>query len=81
MLRTDRKFAYNAQTASNGEKVCSKCRRWGELTDFPADGKMSSGRSSWCRPCHANAVRDWRRRNREIENARRRANPQEDPNE
>ncbi len=82
MLRTDRKFAYNAQSLRDHEKICSKCRRWGALDDFPADGRMGSGRSSWCRPCHANAVRDWRRRNRERENARRRTQkPQEVPNE
>ena len=81
MLTTDGKFAYNAQTPRDREKVCAKCHRWGELADFPANGKASSGRSSWCRSCHRDAVRDWRRRNREIENARRRAqNPhQEDP--
>ena len=79
MLRTDRKFGYNAQSLRDGEKVCAKCRRWGALADFPADRKMSSGRSSWCRECHREAVRDWRRRNREIENARRRTQkPQED---
>ncbi len=72
MLRNDPQFSYNAQTARNGEKVCAKCRRWGQLTDFPA-GKASSGRSSWCRECHREAVRDWRRRNRERENADRRA--------
>ena len=80
MLRTDRKFSYNAQTASGSEKTCSKCRRWGELADFPVVGKTSSGRSSWCRECHREAVRDWRRRNRERENARRRTQkPQEAP--
>jgi hypothetical protein len=64
MLTTDGKFAYNAQTPRDREKVCAKCRRWGELADFPANGKASSGRSSWCRSCHRDAVRDWRRRKR-----------------
>ena len=81
MMRTERKFSHSAQSVLDGEKACAKCRRWGELADFPANGKASSGRSSWCRSCHRDAVRAWRRRNREIENARRRAqNPhQEDP--
>jgi len=72
MLRTDRKFSYNAQTPRDGEKVCAKCRRWGEPADFPPSPMQSSGLSSWCRECHREAVRDWRRRNRERENARRR---------
>ena len=72
MLRTDRKFSYNAQSLRDREKVCAKCHRWGELADFPSNGRASTGRSSWCRECHRNAVRDWRRRNRESENARRR---------
>jgi len=71
-MRTDRKFSHNAQSVLDAEKVCAKCRRWGELTDFPADGRMGSGRSSWCRDCHREAVRSWRARNRDRENARRR---------
>ncbi len=73
MLTNDGGFVYSAQSSRNGAKVCAKCRRWGELADFPADGRMGSGRSSWCRECHREAVRDWRRRNRERENADRRA--------
>jgi predicted sulfurtransferase len=72
MLTSDGRFAYSAQSARNGEKVCAKCRRWARLADFPSNGRASTGRSSWCRECHRNAVRDWRRRNRERENARRR---------
>ena len=34
---------------------------------------MHLGRSSACRECHREAVRNWRRRNRDQENAARRA--------
>ncbi len=79
MLTKDGGFAYNAQSSRNGAKVCAKCRQWAELVDFPSNGRASTGRSSWCRSCHRNAVRDWRRRNRDRENARRRTQkPQED---
>ncbi len=90
MLTNDGRFAYNAQVSRNGEKVCAKCRGWAPMADFPPSGKASSGRSSWCRECHREAVRDWRRRNRERENADRRAataerrdqpRKKEDPNE
>jgi hypothetical protein len=72
MMRPDRKFTYNAQTPRDGEKVCARCRRWGALASFPPDGRQGSGRSSWCRACHRQAVRDWRARNRDRNNARRR---------
>ena len=72
MLRPDHEFAFNAQTTRDGEKVCSRCRRWAELADFPPSPLQSSGLSSWCRPCHVAAVRDWRARNRDRNNARRR---------
>jgi len=90
MLTKDGKFAYNAQSPRDGEKVCAKCRGWAMLADFPSNGRASTGRSSWCRECHRNAVRDWRARNRERENADRRAataerrdqpRKKEDPNE
>ncbi len=71
-MRPDRKFTYNAQTTRDGEKVCARCRRWAELATFPPDGRQGSGRSSWCRACHVAAVRDWRVRNRDLNNARRR---------
>ncbi len=80
MLTSDRRFARNAQTPAHGEKFCSACRKWHPVADFPRSSILSSGLSSWCKEAHREAVRAWRRRNREIENARRRAqNPQEDP--
>ncbi len=72
MMRPDRKFTYNAQTTRDGAKICSKCHRWAALPDFPPSPMQSSGLSSWCRSCHAAAVRDWRVRNRDRNNARRR---------
>ncbi len=72
MLTNDRRFARNAQTRLDGEKFCSACRKWHPVADFPRSSIQSSGLSSWCRECHREAVRDWRRRNRERENARRR---------
>jgi hypothetical protein len=76
-MRSHQKFALNAQHSRDGEKKCSKCRRWGPLEDFPPNPNLSSGLSSWCRECHRNSVRDWRRRNRERENARRRVGAKE----
>jgi hypothetical protein len=75
------KPARNAQIRLDGKKFCSACREWHPVADFPRSSILSSGFSSWCKEAHREAVRAWRRRNREIENARRRAqNPhQEDP--
>jgi hypothetical protein len=38
-----------------------------------AQSRMHLGRHSWCRECARAATRDWRERNRERENAERRA--------
>jgi hypothetical protein len=67
------KFARDAQCVREGEKTCSKCRQWRPVAAFPPSERVSSGLSSWCRECHRAAVRDWRDRNRDEENARRRA--------
>jgi len=50
-----------------------KVPRWADVANVPPDARASSGHSSWCRACHREAVRAWRRRNRDLENARRRA--------
>jgi predicted nucleic acid-binding Zn ribbon protein len=52
---------------------CTGCCRWLSLEEFPANHRMHLGVSSRCRECHREAVRDWRRRNRDRENADRRA--------
>jgi hypothetical protein len=67
-----RRFARDAQTTLDGSKFCSACRKWHPVEDFPSSAMQSSGLSSWCRPCHRQAVRSWRARNRDRENARRR---------
>jgi len=66
------KPARSAQITLDGQKFCSACREWHPVADFPRSSTQSSGLSSWCKEAHREAVRDWRRRNREIENARRR---------
>lgn len=43
------------------------------LEEFPRNRRAHMGRSSRCRECHRQAVRDWRERNRDRENAERRA--------
>ena len=72
MLTNDRRFARNAQYSLDGEKFCSACRKWHPVADFPRSSTQSSGLSSWCKEAHRDAVRNWRARNRERENARRR---------
>jgi predicted nucleic acid-binding Zn ribbon protein len=55
------------------EKFCRNCSRWVSLEDFPLNRRMHLGRGSWCRECHRAANKDWRRRDRERVNAKRRA--------
>jgi hypothetical protein len=54
---------------------CTRCGGWLPLEDFTANRHMHLGVSSWCRPCHLEATREWRARNRAYEveyNERRR---------
>jgi len=46
-------------------KWCCRCRQWLPLEAFRPNPNLRSGIDSWCRPCHANAVREWRERNPE----------------
>ncbi len=54
-------------------KRCSNCGGWLQLDAFPANRRMHLGVSSRCRVCHREATRDWRERNRDELNERRRA--------
>lgn len=44
-------------------KWCCGCRKWRPIEDFRPNPNNSNGIDSWCRPCHAQAVREWRERN------------------
>jgi hypothetical protein len=53
-----------------------RCREWLSPEAFRPNPNYSCGLDSWCRSCHAEAVREWRAKNREyVEryNAERRA--------
>jgi hypothetical protein len=66
------RFAHNAQYSLDGQKFCSACREWHPVAAFPPSPTQSTGLSSWCKEAHRGAVRSWRARNRDRENARRR---------
>jgi hypothetical protein len=55
------------------EKKCVKCERVLAVADFPADKRTREGLSSYCRPCHNAATRQWRR---DKKLARRAAEPE-----
>jgi hypothetical protein len=57
-------------------KWCCRCRQWLSPDAFRPNANYTSGLDSWCRSCHADAVRDWRAKNPayiENLNAKRRA--------
>jgi hypothetical protein len=57
------------------EKRCSRCDQWLPLEAFRPNPRLRSGLNSWCRPCCAEATRQWREANPkyiEGDNARRR---------
>ena len=60
------------QERLNTEKRCSNCSQFLPLDAFVANRGAWKGLSSWCRECHRQATRDWRARNRDELNARRR---------
>jgi hypothetical protein len=53
-------------------KVCKHCGLRKPAGEFRKNPRCRDGLSSWCAACHRSAVRDWRSRNRERENARNR---------
>ena len=57
-------------------KWCCRCQQWLSPEAFRLNPNNSSGLDSWCRACRAEAVREWRAKNRdylETYNERRRA--------
>jgi hypothetical protein len=54
-----------SQWVLDGRKPCSKCGRSLPVEDFPRNGQVSTGLSSWCRRCHAGAVKAWREKQQE----------------
>jgi hypothetical protein len=51
---------------------CTKCSQWLPFSAFPKHARMHNGISSHCRDCHREATNDWRERNRDELNERRR---------
>lgn len=41
-------------------KVCTGCKVWHTLDDFPSKSTVASGRTSRCKSCASNAGRSWR---------------------
>lgn len=46
-------------------KTCTQCLKDLPIEDFPRNGGKPDGRSSWCKPCHAEKSRRWREANPE----------------
>lgn len=58
-------------TAKTGKWCCS-CQQYLPIEAFRPNPNNRNGIDSWCRPCHADAVRAWRARNGAEYNERRR---------
>lgn len=57
-------------------KVCRKCHKQANTTDFPKDRTRPSGRKDVCKECHTATARRWREENpdkyeKQLEDARR----------
>jgi hypothetical protein len=63
-------------TITEGRKLCTHCREWLLLADFPPNPQISTGLSSWCRECHRKATREWRKRHRDYDREYRERNPE-----
>jgi hypothetical protein len=44
-------------------KTCRKCGEEKQAAEFPANRRLRDGLDSWCRECHREATRRWRREN------------------
>jgi hypothetical protein len=61
-----------ARKTEKQTKACTKCGEVKPLEEFRRNPRMADGISSWCSACHVAATRDWRQRNRELDNERQR---------
>jgi hypothetical protein len=48
-----------------GWKICRHCEFTLKVDEFPPNKRKKDGLSSWCRPCHVEATKDWRDRKRQ----------------
>ena len=55
----------NAREEVAQGKWCCGCRRWLPIEAFRPNPNNRNGIDSWCKPCHAEAVRKWREKNPE----------------
>lgn len=46
-------------------KVCRKCGIEKNIEEFPKHKIMKNGYNSWCKLCHNNASKEWRKNNKE----------------
>lgn len=46
------------------QQRCTHCKQLKPFAEFPVDKVISTGFSSWCRACHAEANRAWRAKRR-----------------
>ena len=53
-------------------KWCCSCQQWLPVEAFRPNPNNLNGIDSWCKPCHAEAVREWRAKNGAEYNAKRR---------
>lgn len=53
-------------------RQCARCEDYLPLEAFGPSQGTQDGLSSWCRPCHVTATREWRARNRKTINAKKR---------
>lgn len=53
-------------------KRCSKCKKEKELSEFKKDKKSKDGAGSWCLTCHNAETSEWKHKNIEKENERKR---------
>jgi len=53
-------------------KICTKCEVKKFLKEFKKDKTRSNGKSSWCKVCHARAVAEYNKKNRDKANERNR---------
>jgi ribosomal protein L40E len=53
-----------SQWVLDGLKWCTRCNRRLPVEQFTPKPQLSSGYDSWCRPCRAENLRQWRAKRR-----------------
>lgn len=68
MTRRNRPRKSASEMKEIGKKQCTQCKNWKDKSEFPSRSRLYL--SSWCKKCHAEYTRQYRKREGQREQRR-----------